>query len=475
MRLYRPTYTRGGKTRTSQTWWLDFTHEGRRLRLAGLTSKRATEALAARVGDLLAVRQSGDSLPADLLRWLEQIPSAFRAKLAEVGLIDKDRAGGLRPLVETDRSGQVIGGHLADFLADAEARGASAKHRNLLAQRCRDTLAAAGCLWPRDLSADRVQGAIAAMGTPTDDRPDGLSRQSQKHYVRAVKQFSRWLYVQRRTAEDMLLSMKTYNPETDKRRERRGFTPEEMAALLAYTAQAPERYGMSGPARAAAYRLAFTTGFRRNEIRTLTAGSFDLAGEPPTVTVEAAYSKHRRQDVQPLPADVADALAGHLADADPDRPFALPDKTAKMLRQDMQEARKARQVEDADFLMPRDSRGLVLDFHSFRHGFVTAICRAEVSPRVMMELARHSDPRLTMKRYSRVAVAESAKALDALPKLPGAGPAEAPGQAGALAKSFAKCCALATTLTDFRGLKADSAQGEKKAQEQERQGLTRAG
>jgi len=61
----------------------------------------------------------------------------------------------------------------------------------------------------------------------------------------------------------------------------------------------------------------------------------------------------------------------------------------------------------------------VLDFHSFRHGFVTAICRANVSPRVMMELARHSHPRLTMKRYSRVSVSDAVAAMDALPKLDG--------------------------------------------------------
>ena len=35
----------------------------------------------------------------------------------------------------------------------------------------------------------------------------------------------------------------------------------------------------------------------------------------------------------------------------------------------------------------------------------------------MMELARHSDPRLTMKRYSRVVASDVVAALDALPKL----------------------------------------------------------
>ena len=135
------------------------------------------------------------------------------------------------------------------------------------------------------------------------------------------------------------------------------------------------------------------------------------------VTVRAGYSKHRRQDVQSLPDETAVMLAGYLAEADEARPFNLSERSGAMLHADMAEARAAAGRDDAGFLMPRDSRGLVLDFHSFRHGYVTAICRANVSPRVMMELARHSDPKLTMKRYGRVSISDSAAALDALPRL----------------------------------------------------------
>lgn len=432
MRLYRPTWkTPNGERRKSKRWWLDFSDgDRRRWRLPGLTDKRQTEVLAGNVERLLAIRVSGDALPADLLKWLEQAPAGFRQRLAGAGLIDRDRAGGLAPLMELDAEGKVTGGHLAVFVADAKARGVSPTQRHMLAQRCRDVLTLAKVQWPRDLSAARIQAAIATLAEPTETRAKGLSNQSLQHYVRAIKQFSRWLYRERRMAEDALIGLKSYNAETDRRYERRGFTAGEMSALLAYTPKAPDRWGLSAPARAATYRLAFTTGLRRNEIRTLTRASFALDGERPTVTVEAGYSKHRRRDVQPLPVDTADVLAGYLDGADPERPFPLPDKTGAMLREDMTEARQVwvaddriTEVErqdrqaDKDFLLPRDSRRHVLDFHSFRHGFVTAICRANVSPRVMMALARHSDPRLTMKRYSRVAVSDAAAALDVLPKL----------------------------------------------------------
>jgi hypothetical protein len=109
--------------------------------------------------------------------------------------------------------------------------------------------------------------------------------------------------------------------------------------------------------------------------------------------------------------------------------------------------RRARR-DDRDFLLPRDGGGLVLDFHSFRHGYVTAICRANVSPRVMMELARHSDPRLTMKRYSRVAVADSAAALACLPRLT-AGP-DIEAQAVTLRATGSDAATAAQAAPDLR-------------------------
>ena len=55
--------------------------------------------------------------------------------------------------MELDEKGTVTGGHLAAFLADAEARGVSATQRHMLAQRIRDVLRQARATWVRDLSA----------------------------------------------------------------------------------------------------------------------------------------------------------------------------------------------------------------------------------------------------------------------------------------------------------------------------------
>jgi integrase len=55
------------------------------------------------------------------------------------------------------------------------------------------------------------------------------------------------------------------------------------------------------------------TGLRRGELGSLIASSFRLDAKPPTVTVEAAYSKHRRKDVQVLHPSVATQVKEWLA------------------------------------------------------------------------------------------------------------------------------------------------------------------
>jgi len=75
--------------------------------------------------------------------------------------------------------------------------------------------------------------------------------------------------------------------------------------------------------------VAVETGLRAGELRSLTRASFDLAGTPPTVAVEAAYSKRRRRDVLPLRSDMAATLKASLRGRLPKaKAFDLPGQTA---------------------------------------------------------------------------------------------------------------------------------------------------
>ena len=167
---------------------------------------------------------------------------------------------------------------------------------------------------------------------------------------------------------------------------------------------------MTGSERAFLYRLAVETGLRAGEIRSLTPRSFSLEGEPPTVTVGAAYSKHRRQDVQLLPSNLATGLRTFLSDQSDVSPvFSMPYSSgvARMLRAVLADAH----------ISYRDDSGCVLDFHAFRHTFITDLARGGVHPKPAQDLARHSDINLTLSRYSHTLIADRAAALEALPDL----------------------------------------------------------
>ena len=123
-----------------------------------------------------------------------------------------------------------------------------------------------------------------------------------------MKGFCKWLHREKKAPENPLAHLQGLNVKTDRRHDRRALTQEECQVLLSTTAAELGRFGMTGPVRALLCQTALESGLRANELKTLTVGSCRLDSEPPTLTVKAGYSKHRKEDVQPIPTDLASAL-----------------------------------------------------------------------------------------------------------------------------------------------------------------------
>ena len=245
-------------------------------------------------------------------------------------------------------------------------------------------------------------------------RRDGLSIRSSNFYLQAIKQFCRWLVADHRTAENPLAYLSGQNPKTDIRHARRALSVDELNALIEKATEAPEHSCMTGRERAMLYTLAVSTGLRASELVSLTWQSFNLSGPAPSVTVLAAYSKHRRDDVQPLRADMARLLAQWKAEQDTDEQSKVfghfsVNKAAKMLRKDL----------EAAGIAYRDGAGRVVDFHSLRHTFISNLTRSGVSPKIAQALARHSTIGLTIDTYTHIGLHDERAALDSLPELPG--------------------------------------------------------
>lgn len=316
------------------------------------------------------------------------------ALLVREGLVDagerKRRDAGNRPLAD----------HIEDYRRTLVAKGDDARHAAHVAGVLTRLFADASVASVAEIAPDRVQEALGRLKTVRSAR-------TCNHAIGAVKAFVRWLEHANRIKEAPrgIMALKPYNEETDRKRQRRAVTVAELAKLLAAAEAGPTVYiygptkskhhkiPVSGVDRAALYRLAMGTGFRANELRSLTPESFALDGETPTVTVEAAYSKNGRRAVQPITRELAGALRPFVAGKEPGRPvLVVPDRTAQMLRVDL----------GAAGIAYRDPAGRVLDFHSLRHSYITHLIAAGVNPKIVQTLARHSTITLTLDRYTHV-------------------------------------------------------------------------
>ena len=151
------------------------------------------------------------------------------------------------------------------------------------------------------------------------------------------------------------------------------------------------------------------TGFRRSELGELRPEDFDLEGPMPVVCLDASRTKNGKNCEQPLPSSLATELRPWLASKAAGSPvLELPEKTALMLHADLRRCG----------IEPVDAQGRVVDTHSLRHGYGTALARAGVPIKVAQTLLRHSDPKLTMNVYAHLTAFDLHGAVaDALPDL----------------------------------------------------------
>jgi integrase len=138
--------------------------------------------------------------------------------------------------------------------------------------------------------------------------------------------------------------------------------------------------------------LAAYTGLRRGEIKQLVWDDVHLDEKRPYILARASTTKKKKTATLPLVPQLAQmlkdwreqqhTLAGTV--------FKRSVPTAVTLLKDLA----------ACGIKGVDENGRHLDFHALRHTFATMLARVGVSPRVAMELMRHSDMRLTAKTYT---------------------------------------------------------------------------
>ena len=300
------------------------------------------------------------------------------------------REGVIDPKTDTfaQHARRPLDEHLHDFRSALAAQGVTDRHCELVYSRAKRIIVGCGISMWSDISASHIMDYLSGLrqdeSTPCNVVKRGISAQTFNFYLQAIKQFARWMVKDRRAIDNPLSHLTGLNVKTDRRHDRRALTADELLRLLEATRNGPERYGMTGPERALLYLLAVETGLRAGELRSLRRRSFDLAAKPPLVTVAAAYSKRRREDILPLRATTAKLLQEHLVNKTPTAPaFNCPNDrrySGLIFKADREAAKIA----------ARDLAGRVADFHALRHTFITNLAAGGVHPKVAQTLARHS-------------------------------------------------------------------------------------
>ena len=373
-------------------WHIEFEdNHGIRRRLKAYTNEAATKKLAERIEDLLHFKANNQPPTLELQKWLEQVPVKIRTELAGFRLMDLKLVS--KKLAE----------HIEDFKESLEKKERSSRHISETVAILNRLFNLCGFENCTDISPNRIKEVLDELR----DGGNGISKRTYNHYLKTAKQFCKYLMKQGCSISPIEYLDGLDNEQTDRRHIRRAATTDELKRLLDSTANSGVRYGMGGRERRLLYWLAVSSGLRANEIRTLRVSSFDFNDN--TVKVSAGYSKHRREDIQPLPPSLMVELQEFFRGKMPTvKAFGgdysmLTDRTANMIQADLKDAG-----------IPYVDDNGVFDFHSLRHSFITNL--RNVSGRVAQSLARHRSSAMT-DRYTHVNLIDDRAALDSLPDL----------------------------------------------------------
>jgi integrase len=383
-----------------------------------------------------------------------------------------------------EHRGRPLDGHVADFEADLRAGGATAKHVRQTVACVRRVLDGCGFVLPASrvqqyLAGLRERGKATSALDPAKEsykkkelaallgvkpsavppllrrhrlaatgngkarryprataealhslRARGRSIKTSNLYLDAVKQFAAWLVEDRRLPDNPLAHLEGGNVQLDRRHDRRTLAPDELRRVIEAARQSGRSFrGLSGPDRAVLYCVACVSGFRASELAAIRPGAFDLDAVPPTVTLGAVDSKNGRTAVQPLPPDVASLLAGYLAGRLAESPVWAGnwfDNAADMLRIDLDAA-------GVPYVVDGPDGPLYADFHALRHSYIAMLDQSGATLKEAMQLARHSDPKLTMAVYGRARLHDLGEAVRRLPSVvygPQAAAAQRPAATG---------------------------------------------
>lgn len=353
---------------------------------AGVTRRRSTK-----TGDLRIAR----NVLADQLREVE---------LKKIGVVDHFAETRKKPLADL----------VNDFKAHLEAEGRTAVYVKAVIRQIRSYMAFA------------VPPTIQSIHVPDVER--FLEQTQQKHstktrdnYAGALRCFGRWLERSGRWDTDPFRTIRVKTPKRDKHRtyKRHSFRFEEAERLVdaAWARfEAEKAQGGGCPSwpdydeivrdRQVLFWFALTTGFRVAECAAILWEDLTLDATAPGVRLSGAFTKNGNDARVPLQPFVAQALKemrtrrskaavrrGNPVVTETDAVFKVPRTIAEIVRKD---------AAFAGLIPQKSPTSKRVDFHALRKSCARILIELNVHPKVIQQVLRHSDIRLTMDLYGEL-------------------------------------------------------------------------
>lgn len=394
MIIYRDSYKgRDGKIRKSAKWYCDFRdHFEVRRKTPAFTDKRQSEAFGRNIENLVNSKKAGLDVDDKLNQWLNDLPDSTMAKFSSWGLIDGQRA----------EITKTLSAHITDYIGILETK---AKHHYARITQTRLEKIIKDCKFNffRDISKSAIEvyiGRLKKELTPT----------TAGHYQGALMAFLNWAVEDSRILNNPISKLE--KPARDS--EQKGILePQQFIDLIRTTFEKNILIdNIGGQERAILYISAGTTGFRKAELLSLQWYNIDL--ENACIRIRSSATKNAKEALQPLPPVAVKMLAAYKAftkatDTDKVFSFTRTVNTADLIRADLTTAEIP--------LFDKDGNEIV--FHSLRNSYISFLANSTTPPKVVQELARHSDPRLTFNTYARVLAESKQTAISFLPNVGG--------------------------------------------------------
>ena len=308
--------------------------------------------------------------------------------------------------------------HVREYIAHCRHVGQAPRHVFQKESHLRRLREGVGVTRLSELTADLLELHLQAM------RDQGLSARSLNFARQIAVAFASWCVKTGRAEANALRVVPKLDESCDRRRVRRPLTDDELARLLAVA---------EGRGRKAWYLAAALAGLRRGDLQRLTWTDIDFAMGAITVS----GGKAKRLDVIPMHPQLADALRRRR-----DESLAMP--TAKVFPQTVttltvlkdflraglayeeivtDDSGEPVMIGEGKRRRPKtriaveDAEGRVIDLHAMRTTLGTNLARAGVAPQIAQRIMRHADYRTTLKHYTVLELADTAKAIGQLPTI----------------------------------------------------------